>query len=102
MLSKDSIFVLFGVEIKALFTLRKKLPRVNQGSTWAELTHVDFCSVNAHLPGLNPGTLKQLLEVGSTYPGSTRVGMRLHYKNLRGLTLLRSNPGSPWVTFFVV
>ena len=86
--------------IKALFTLREKLPRVNPGSTWVESTHVDFCSVNAHLPGLSPGKLNLLMEVGSSYPGSTRVGMRLHCRNLRGLTLPRLNPGSPWVTFF--
>ena len=25
--------------------------------TWIKLTHVDFCSVNAYLPGLGPGKL---------------------------------------------
>ena len=28
---------------------------MNPGSSWVELAHVDFCSVNAYLPGLNPG-----------------------------------------------
>ena len=42
----------------------KKLPRVNPGSTWVELTHVDFCSVNAYLPGLNPDKLNPPPEVG--------------------------------------
>ena len=36
---------------KALFTLLKKLSRVNPGSTWVEVAHVDFCS---GLPGFNP------------------------------------------------
>ena len=66
----------------ALFTLQEKLPRVNPGSIWVKLTNWDFCSVNAYLPGLNPGKLNPFLEVGSTYPVSNRVGMRLHYKNL--------------------
>ena len=37
------------------------------GSTWVELTHGGFCSVNAYLPGLNPGKLNPVMEVGSLF-----------------------------------
>ena len=70
--------------------------------TWVELTRVDFCSVNAYPSELNPGKLNPLTQVGRVYLGSTLVGMRLHYSNIRGLTLPRLNPGAPWVAFFVL
>jgi len=67
-----------------------------------KVAHVDFCSAKAYLPGLKPGKLNPLMEVGCVYAGSTRIGMRPQYKNLRGLTLPMLNPGSRWVKFLVV
>ena len=66
---------------------------MNPGSTWVGLNHVDFCSVNVHLPGLNPVKLNPLMEVGSTYPGSIRVGMRLHCKNPTWVNSTQVEPG---------
>ena len=57
-----------------------------------------FFRVSAYLPGLSPGKLNSLLEVGSTYPGSTQVGIRLHCKNPTWVNSTRLNPGN----FFVV
>ena len=54
MVRTDILFIFIA---KALFTLQKKLPSVNPGSTWVELTNVDFSSVNAYVPGLNLGKL---------------------------------------------
>ena len=60
------VFEVFNLTHQSPVYDTEKLPRVNPGSTWVELTHVDFCSVNTHLPGLNPGKLNPFMEVGST------------------------------------
>ena len=53
----------------------KKLLRVNPGSAWVEFTHIDFCTVNAYIPGLNPGKLDPLSK--SIYTESIQYSQQL-------------------------
>ena len=78
-------FVLISIHFQnayiVLFTLQKKLPRMNPVSIWVELTLVDFCSVNADLPNYGGGLSLPEFKPGryaftlqkSTWANSTQV-----------------------------
>ena len=65
-IAPKSAFLEILQQLSPVYITKKAIqgePGLKLGSTWVEATHVDFSSVNAYLPGLNPGTIYIFLKL---------------------------------------